>query len=204
MTTFAQNCKRRMKSVTEIIKEHGGTVKTSQLASRAEYKRILGAVKRGSVVRIHQGVYADALTLFNNMIDVESVIPNGIVCLYNAWAHHNLSTTVPPAFYIAIEAKRKVSTNGALPVRLCYWKKENLEFGIAKYTISGFTVRMTDMERSVCDAIKYRNRIGADICAEVLRNYLNKNDRNIGKLIDYAKKLRVEKTLKNYLEIALA
>ncbi len=30
------------------------------------------------------------------------------------------------------------------------------------------------MERSVCDAVKYRNKIGLDVCAEVIRTYLKK------------------------------
>lgn len=38
--------------------------------------------------------------------------------------------------------------------------------------ISGYHVRITDMERSVCDAVKYRNKLGLDICAEVIRTYL--------------------------------
>ena len=66
--------------------------------------------------------------------------------------------------------------------------------------ISGYKVHITDMERSVCDAVKYRNKIGLDVCAEVIRTYLN---RNLARLQDYAKRLRVFNTLKNYLEIAI-
>lgn len=62
---------------------------------------------------------------------------------------------------------------------------------------------MTDLERSVCDAIKYRNKIGMDICAEVVRTYLKRNDRNLSRLYDYAKKLRVYKTLNYFIEITL-
>lgn len=69
--------------------------------------------------------------------------------------------------------------------------------------ISGFHVRMTDMERSVCDAIKYRNKLGLEVCSEVVRNYLKKGNRNLSLLSDYAKRLRVFNTLKQYLEIAM-
>ena len=192
-----------MKPITDIVKENGGIIKTSQLSSRAEYRRLLRAVNRGNLVRLHHGVYVEPSSLLNNMVDVESIIPNGVVCLYNAWAYHQLSTIVPPAFCIAIKADRKVSLNGVIPINLYYWKAENLDFGITKYNISGLTVRMTDVERSVCDAIKYRNKVGTDICAEVVRNYLNRNERNISKLIEYAKKLRVEKILNTHLEISL-
>ena len=69
--------------------------------------------------------------------------------------------------------------------------------------ISGYKVHITDMERSVCDAVKYRNKIGLDVCAEVIRTYLKKPNRNLARLQDYAKRLRVFNTLKNYLEIAI-
>lgn len=193
-----------MKPIRDIVRENGGIIKTSQLTSSAEYKRLLRAVKRGDLVRLHHGVYVEPSSLLNNMVDVESIIPNGVVCLYNAWAYHRLSTTVPPAFCIAIEANRKVSLNGSIPINLYYWKAEYFDFGITRYNVSGFTVRMTDVERSVCDAIKYRNKVGTDICAEVVRTYLSRSDRNISRLIEYAKKLRVEKILNNYLEVSLA
>lgn len=192
-----------MKSITEILRERGGIIKASELESRAEYRRVLRAVERGEVVRLHHGVYAEASYLLNNMIDVEKIVPDGVVCLYNAWAYHNLSMTVPPAFCIAIESTRKVSVNGSIPINLYFWKKENLKFGIEKYDVSGFSVRMTNMERSVCDAIKYRNKVGTEQCAEVVNNYLKKKERNISKLVEYAKKLKVGKVLNNYLEIAL-
>ena len=150
-----------------------------------------------------QGIYAVPEALLNTMIDVERIVPKGIVCLYNAWAYHQLSTTVPPAFCIAIANKRKVEIPETLPIELYYWKKENLEFGIMEAEISGFHVRITDLERSVCDAVKYRNKLGLDVCAEVIRSYLRKPNRNLSRLQDYAKRLRVFNTLKNYLEIAI-
>lgn len=137
------------------------------------------------------------------MIDVEKIVPRGIVCLYNAWSHYNLTTTVPPEFCIAISAKRKVSLNTPFPIKLLYWKKENLEFGITEAVISGHRVKITDLERSVCDAVKYRNKIGIDICSEVIRNYIHRKDKNLARLSEYATKLRVEKPIKNYLEIVL-
>ena len=45
--------------------------------------------------------------------------------------------------------------------------------------------------------------LGLDICAEVIRSYLKKPNRNLTRLQDYAKRLRVFNTLKNYLEIAI-
>ena len=181
----------------------GGTISTTDIPHMAEYKRLLRAKERGDLIKLRQGIYAVPEALLNTMIDVERIVPKGVVCLYNAWAYHQLSKTVPPAFCIAIDNKRKVEIPETLPIKLYYWKKENLEFGIMEAEISGFHVRITDLERSVCDAVKYRNKLGLDVCAEVIRSYLSKPNRNLSRLQDYAKRLRVFNTLKNYVEIAI-
>lgn len=110
---------------------------------------------------------------------------------------------MPSATCIAIEAKRKVRLPDYPPIDLYYWKKENLEFGIIKKSISGYDVLITDMERTVCDAVKYRNKIGLDVCGEVIDNYLKKENRNISLLHEYAQKLRVKNILTTYLETRL-
>lgn len=180
-----------------------GYINRAQLIDKGQYFKAVRAVRHGELIRVRQGVYATPESLVSNMIDVEKIIPRGVVCLYSAWAYYGLTDTVPPAICVAIEAKRKVVPPAILPVQLYYWKKENLEFGITEVDISGFHVRITDLERSVCDAVKYRNKIGMDLCSEILNKYLSSNDRNLSRLIDYSKRLRVYKTLSLYLDILL-
>jgi hypothetical protein len=55
----------------------------------------------------------------------------------------------------------------------------------------------------VCDAIKYRNKIGTDVMAEILNAYLSSSQVNIDLLCRYAKALRVYSTLKQYLEVKM-
>lgn len=189
--------------IVEKIESQGGIIVTAELLGRAEYERLRRAERRGDVVKVRHGVYAEPTALLNTMIDVERIVPNGIVCLFTAWMHYQLCTTIPPSFCIAIDAKRKLKIPEELPITIYYWKTANLEFGIEERDISGYRVRITDLERSVCDAVKYRNKIGLDLCSEIIRSYIRKRERNLSRLADYAKKLRIEKVLNNYLEIAL-
>lgn len=191
-----------MERITDIVNQRGGIVSAKDL-TRAEYTRVLRAVGRGELIKVRQGVYATPQSLVNTMVDVEKIVPNGVICLYNAWAYHKLSTTIPPSVCIAIETKRKVRLPDDTSVQLYYWKKEYLHFGIEEQEYSGYKVRITDLERSVCDAIKYRNKIGLDLCGEVVRSYLKRSDRSLSRLYVYAKRLRVANVLNNYLEINL-
>ena len=68
-------------------------------------------------------------------------------------------------------------------------------------SLFSYVIPIFDIERSVCDAIKYRNKVGIDVMAEILQNYLRRPDRNISRLMDYASKLRIRKTLNQYLEV---
>lgn len=192
-----------MNSISDIIASQGGIITTDSMTGQAEYRRVLRAVSRGELIKLRHGVYAVPEAAFSTMIDIDKVVPGGVVCLYSAWMHHQLSTQVPPAFCIAIESKRKIKVPTAVPVNLYYWKSENLQFGIERRNISGFDVLITDVERSVCDAVKYRNKIGLDLCAEIIRSYLARNNRNLSRLMDYARRLRVANVLNNYLEISL-
>ena len=192
-----------MDSIVNKVEAMGGTMSANDAIGVSEYMRLNRAVQRGGLMRIRHGVYATPEALLDTMIDVERIVPGGVVCMHSAWRHYGLTTMVPPAFCIAIANKRKVVMPKMLPITLYYWKPENLEFGVKQETISGHEVRITDMERSVCDAVKYRNKIGLDICAEVIRNYLKKRERNLSLLTEYARKLRVANILNTYLEIAI-
>lgn len=190
-------------AIINTIGLRGGYITTGETTSRGEYEQLRRATEEGTVMRLRKGIYVEMSALANNMIDVERIVPHGVLCLYSAFAHYGLSTQVPSATCLAIEAKRKVRLPEYPPIELYFWKKENLEFGIIQKNISGYDVLITDMERTVCDAVKYRNKIGLDVCGEVINNYLNKEQRNITLLLEYAQKLRVKNILTKYLETRL-
>lgn len=190
-------------AIIDKVQKRGGFIRTSEVKSRGEYEQLRRATVEGTFLRIRNGIYVETSALANNMVDVECIAPGGVLCLYSAFAHHGLSTQVPSAICIAVGAKRKISLPDYPIIDLYYWKKENLEFGVERKEISGYMVRITDVERTVCDAVKYRNKIGLDVCGEVIDNYLKRKDRNISLLHEYAGKLRIGTILTKYLETRL-
>ena len=51
--------------------------------------------------------------------------------------------------------------------------------------------------------MKFRNKVGVDVWSEIINNYLERPERNISRLMDYARILRVSATLEKYLEVIL-
>ena len=193
----------RNTTIIDELQKSGGFIKASEVKTRGEYEQLRRAAEEGTLLRLRNGVYVETSALANNMVDVERIVPGGVLCLYSAFAHYGLSTQVPSSFCIAIEAKRKLRLPDYPIIDLYYWKKENLGFGIMQKDLSGYVVRITDLERTVCDAVKYRNKIGLDVCGEVIDNYLKMDTRNISLLNEYAGRLRLRTILTKYLETRL-
>ena len=192
-----------MERVEDIVTHQGGMVRLHGMSRENTYRRIVRAERNGKLMRVRKGVYALPFAFMDAMIDVESIVPGGVVCLYNAWAFYGLTMVTPPTFCIAVDAKRKIVFTQKQLITLYYWNKQSLTLGVEEVEYSSHKVRMTNAERSVCDAVRYRNKIGEDLCLEIIRNYLKRPDRKIGLMMEYAKALRVGKILGNYLKIMI-
>jgi predicted transcriptional regulator of viral defense system len=187
-----------------LFSKHKGYLAKKDLPDAYTYYQLLKLVKKGIVLRVKQGVYRYESPEFDStMLDVEKIVPGGVLCMYSAWSYYELSVQIPQSFNIAIGKSRKVSLPGYPPITLYYWQREYQELGVTTETIGGYKIKIYDLEKTVCDAVKYRTKIGTDITSEILKNYLKRKDRNLSKLMKYAKEMRVEKTLKTYLEIGL-
>jgi predicted transcriptional regulator of viral defense system len=136
------------------------------------------------------------------MVDIEKIVPGGVLCLHSLWAYYGLTAQDPKVFSIAV---RKDSPEIALPdyppIHLYYFKPEYYRLGIDTHKLGEFNIKVYDLEKSVCDAVKYRVIVGSSLSNEVLNNYRDMKRRNLLKLIKYAKMMRIETLLKTYLDL---
>lgn len=86
-----------------------------------------------------------------------------------------------------------------------YFIKENLfELGaIRKRTPFGNEVILYNLERTICDILRNRSTLDVQIFQEAMKNYVKRKDKNLYLLLDYAKQFKVEKLVKQYLEVLL-
>lgn len=170
---------------------------------RTAYYKLLEKVREGESVRIRRGVYASMDQLADTMIDLSIVVPGGVLCLFSAWNVHGLTTTLPQAYHVAVKRGRKLTLPLYPKIELHHQTAALFDIGVEEQIVSGYRINIYNMERCVCDAVKFRNKVGMDVCAEVVNSYLSRRERSLSRLIDYAEKLRVTHTLEKYLEIKL-
>lgn len=185
-----------------MIQNDSGIIRADR-DNNTEYRKILAAVKEGELVRLRNGLYANPDALAGSIVDIDAIIPGGILCLYSAWSYYTLTTQVPDAFYVAVSRSRKIKLPEFPDIKPVFQRDDLLEIGKTEIEEQGIKVLITDIERSVCDAVKYRNKIGIDVMTEIIDNYLRRTDRNLSRLTEYAKKLRVYSTLHQILQVKL-
>ncbi len=157
---------------------------------RSAYSKLLESAREGNMVCIRRGVYAKMEQLADTMIDLDVVVPDGILCLFSAWNIHGFTTSLPQAYHVAIKRGRKIRLPEYPLIELHFITEALLELGVEEQVVSGYEIKVYNKERSVCDAIKYRNKIGIDVCSEVVNSYLALSNRNLTLLMDYANKLQ--------------
>jgi len=156
------------------------------------YKLLDVMIKNQEVEKIKNGWYKYiAMSHYNEQEDIAKYYPNAVLCLFSAWHHYELSTTVPYQYHLAFPHKANPAKIDYPPIKFYYWSEDQFQLGISQEN----NIRIYDMEKSVCDAVKFRNKVGEDITYEVLKNYMRSKDRNLEKLMNYAKHMRIEKII---------
>ena len=194
-----------MGTIDEIFAKNKGYL-TSKLiqGNRSLYYQLKTMLDAEKVVQIKRGLYRHIdFAEEASWGDVCRIAPQAVICLFSAWRFYELSTQTPTEIHVAIPAKNKVILPDYPPIKLYYWDKRFYETGIIKTTLNEEQITIYDIEKSVCDAIRYRNKVGIDITSEILRNYLKRKDRNLDKLMKYADNMRITNVLNQYLTVML-
>ena len=167
------------------------------------YRRIKALVEDGVIEKIKRGFYkySEYESSESEYLDVSKVIGNAVFCLTSALELHELTTYSPYEYQVAIKRKYKLVTPDYPPIKVYNFDEKYYELGIQMIERDGVNLRVYNMEKTICDCIRYRNKIGQDIVSEAIKEYIRKPNKNFVLLMEYAKECRVAKILAKYMEV---
>ncbi|HBD94475.1 MAG: hypothetical protein A2015_06415 [Spirochaetes bacterium GWF1_31_7] len=187
------------KRIITLFIQNDGIIRTKDITDEKIHNTYLKKLEEnGTIQKIKRGLYK--LNEYDNedeLKEVCKIIPNGVICCLSAASFYELTTHNPAYYTIAIPRGTKIKFPEYPPIKLTYFSQNEYTLGIIKSD----NITIYDIEKTVCDIIRFRKRIGTDIMKEVIQNYLKRKDKNITKLIEYSLKLRVAKQLKTYLDV---
>ncbi len=116
---------------------------------------------------------------------------------------HGMSDRVPHVLDITVPQGDNVSRikKDYKDTRFHYCKKDLWDLGITSVnTPQGYSVRVYDPERCICDMIKDKDNVDKQIFIQALQEYF-KRKCDSRKIIKYAKAFNIESRVRNYMEV---
>ena len=194
-----------MTELTVIAKEHGGIIEVKIAAQHGISKAMLYKLcKEDKIHRIVKGQYILPNDMQDELLSISKRSERIIFSHETALYLHGISDRT--SFEHTITAPSGCIPSAAIKseCKVYYIKPELFDLGksILK-TPAGNDVPAYDLERTICDVIRSRNKLGMETFLTALKLYVANPKKDLNKLNSYAKKMRVANVLRQYLEVLL-
>ena len=183
-----------------IIKKNNGIIYAKELESYKMNRHVLNSlVEKGILKRIEHGIYASPDKNINEFWLMGEKYKNGIFSHNTALYFYGMTDRTPLKLDMTFPSNNRVN-NDLLNVH--YIKKEYHNLGLTELKLSDDSIiRIYNIERTICDIIRDRNKLDLQIFNTAIREYMKRKDKNLIRLAEYAKKFNIEKILKQYMEV---
>lgn len=194
-----------MTELAVIAEEHGGIIETKIAAQNGISKAMLYKLcKEDKIHRIVKGQYVLPDNMQDELLSISKRSKRIIFSHETALYLHGISDRTP--FEHTITAPSGCIPSAAIKSECkVYYVKPEL-FALGKTTLktpAGNDVPAYDLERTICDVIRSRNKLGMETFLAALKLYAANPEKDLNKLNSYAKKMRVANVLRQYLEVLL-
>lgn len=191
--------------IIKIAKENNGYVTTSQVkTAKIKTIELTRLVQQNKLERIARGYYAIADAFCDDYYKYQTKSQNCVFSHSTALYLYDLSDRTPLYFDMTVPTGYHGSLSTDKNVQLHYVKKEFLTTGLTTIESPfGMKIRVYDLERTICDIVKYRGHMDKEIFTKALKRYAKRKEKDLYKLMKYAKKLNIDKKMLEYMEVLL-
>ena len=195
-----------LEKILEIVKNNDGFITTKEVVENGLNKMALKRLCDGELLeRISPGYYSLPNIVIDDYYKIISKSKNAVFSYTTSLFLNDLSDTKLLFFDISTVPR---GYSGSLQnldfISLHYVDKDIFEMGMKKIKSPfGMDVKCYDMERTICDIIKYKNHMDKEIYIKALKSYAKRDDKNLINLAKYSKKLKIEKEVTEIMELIL-
>ena len=193
------------KLLETLLLEKEGMLLTKDIIEAGISKQLLSKyVKKGYIERVAQGVYLSKDAFEDEMYVLQARSKKAIFSHETALYLHDLTDRDPLQYTVTLPSGYNASNFKNDGIYVYFIKNDLLNLGV-EYgkTPFGRNIRVYNKERTICDIVRNRNGIDSAIFNEGIRRYLSEKEKDIPKLLQYAEKFRVEKIIRQYVEVLI-
>lgn len=181
-----------------------GIITSKAVTEHGIHRSVLSEmVKGGELIQCSRGIYMLADEWEDEFYLLQQKYKRGIFSHATALYLLGYSERVPLMFDMTFPTKYNSATIKNENVSVTRVNDNNYELGISTAeTPSGNTVQIYDLERSLCDIMRGSTE-DIQTVQYAMKKYAASKQKDINKLMRYAKQLRVEPKVRKYMEVLL-
>ena len=193
------------KTLADIAREGNGYVSTSQATAAGIPRRMLAeAVEVGELVQVDRGLYALPETWEDPYLVAQHRFAKGVFSDGTALYLHGMTDRAPLQLTMTFSRNYNKTAAKAAGIICRSCADEVLDRGVVEVrTMYGNAVRAYDLERTLCDMVRGQRIVDEQMVNPAMRAYVRRRDRNIPKLLGYARELGVEGKIQAYVRVLL-
>lgn len=189
----------------KIAEASGGIIDNKSAASVGISRAMLSKLcKENKIQRVIRGQYILPNDIQDELFSIELRSKQLIFSHETALFLHGISDRMPFEHSITVPSNKVPSRAIQQDCKIYYIKPGLFELGKAKlFTQFGNEVTVYDLERTLCDVIRSRNRIGSETFLSALKMYAVNPNKNLNLLNSYAREMKIAGIVRKYLEVLL-
>lgn len=191
--------------ILKIVEKNNGYVTTAEIVKNGINKTFLtNMIRNGKLIRISRGYYGLPNYIEDEYYKIASKSKNVRFSMATALYLHDLSDRTPLVYNVTLPFGYSGALQKEKKVILNFVKRELLDLGVIEIASPfGMKIKVYDVERTICDIIKNKNKIDAEIFTKSLKAYAKSKNKNLSKLTKYARIMNIEKKVCEYMEVLL-
>lgn len=195
-----------IRRIQELMEQSGGIVKTAQLYTLGmDYRKIREFVEAGVLQKVKNGYYAVNFYQKREEDILISLFSDCVLSMESALYCYRYIKNKPFKWTIAVDkntSKSRFKLDYPL-IKPYYTEPEVLRLGVSKIAFGSSEMTIYGKERLICDILKYENRMEREILRQALQAFLADPEKDIAKLLTYAKERRVLSKVRNQIGVWL-
>jgi len=205
ISMVVKNKTKPSEKILDILIEQNGILLTSDLLNYDIPRTYLSILERkGEILRISRGVYASANSMMDEMTGIQARYKGAIFSHESALYLLDLTDRTPLFYSLTVPTGYNATSLKSNGVKVYFVSRRLYRLGVITVkSPHGNPIQTFNLERTICDVLRSRNRLDIQQVNETLKRYVQKKERNIDLLYRYAGQFRIQKTVREYIEVLL-
>lgn len=165
---------------------------------------VLDFVKKNDYEQVARGIYLSPDAWEDGMYILQMRYKGAVFSHETALYLLEMADREPVQYTVTMKRGYNPANPTKQGVKVYTVKKEWYNLGVTQVcTPMGHMVRVYDAERTLCDVFRGNSQVEMQDRQIAIREYVTRRKKDIPRLMEYAKMLKIEKTMKQYLEVLL-